>query len=130
MTDTPKKHVLVVEDESALLFALKAELTHAGYEVDAALSGEEGLNKAKSEKPAVIILDLLLPGMGGFDVLGKLKEDTETKTIPVLIVSNLAGSENVKKGKAMGAVDYIVKTEYSLERVVGRIKDAINAAAS
>ena len=124
-----KKRVLVVEDESALLFALKAELTHEGYEVDAALSGEEGLNKANSLKPAVIILDLLLPGMGGFDVLAKLKADANTKDIPVLIVSNLAGSENTEKGKALGAEDYIVKTEYSLERVVARIKEAIEKAA-
>ena len=126
MADKPsKKRILVIEDESALLFALKAQLSHAGYEIDAALSGEEGINKAHASKPDTIILDLMLPEMSGFEVLEKLKTDTKTKDIPVLIASNLADTDSIEHGKELGAVDYIVKTQYSLEKITERIEDVL-----
>ena len=126
MTKESKSRVLIIEDESALLFALKAELTHSGYEVSAALSGEEGANKAMTEKPAVILLDLLLPEMSGFEVMERLQSNDDTKDIPVIVVSNLADSDNVERSKKLGAIDYLIKTDYSLERIVERIKEAID----
>lgn len=124
-SSTTKKRVLVIEDESALLFALKAELSHEGYSVDAALSGEEGINKAITGMPDIIVLDLMLPEMSGFDVMERLNADEHTKNIPVLVVSNLADTEHVERGKQMGAVDYLVKTEHSLEKITQLLKKAI-----
>lgn len=90
-----------------------------------ALDGETGLKLAKSQKPDLILLDLVLPKIHGFEVLKKLKEDKETKGIPVIVLTNLEGVGDVDKVLGLGATTYLVKAQYSLEEVVEKIKKAL-----
>ena len=119
------KTILFVEDESALQKTFGDILKQEGYEMISALDGEIGLRLAKENKPNLILLDLILPKIHGFDVLKKLKEDNETKEIPVIVLTNLEGLEDVEKALELGATTYLVKTQYSLEEVVQKIKKAL-----
>jgi len=119
------KTILFVEDESALQKTFGDILQQEGYEMISALDGEIGLRLAKENKPNLILLDLILPKIHGFDVLKKLKEDSDTKEIPVIVLTNLEGLEDVEKALELGATTYLVKTQYSLEEVVQKIKKAL-----
>jgi len=119
------KTILFVEDESALQKTFGDILKQEGYEMISALDGEIGLRLAKENRPNLILLDLILPKIHGFDVLKKLKEDNETKEIPVIVLTNLEGLEDVEKALELGATTYLVKTQYSLEEVVQKIKKAL-----
>jgi len=119
------KTILFVEDESALQKTFGDILQQEGYEMISALDGEIGLRLAKENRPNLILLDLILPKIHGFDVLKKLKEDNETKEIPVIVLTNLEGLEDVEKALELGATTYLVKTQYSLEEVVQKIKKAL-----
>ena len=119
------KKILFIEDESALQKTFGEILRQEGYEMISALDGETGLRLAKSEKPDLILLDLILPKMPGFDVLKKLKEDNETKDIPVIVLTNLEDIKDVDRAIELGATTYLVKAKYSLEEIVEKIKKAL-----
>lgn len=121
------KKILLIEDEAALQKSLGDTLRGEGYEVLGALDGEIGERLAKTEKPALIILDLVLPKKHGLDVFQALKEDPETKDIPVIILTNLEKIENVEKVLEMGAKTYLVKANYTLREIVDKIKGVIEA---
>lgn len=119
------KKILFIEDESALQKSIGDVLEQAGYEVISALDGELGLRLAKTEKPDLILLDLILPKMRGFEVLEQLKGDLATKEVPVIILTNLENMEDVNQALELGAMTYLVKTHYTLDEVVGKIKKAL-----
>ena len=119
------KKILFVEDEAALQEAFGEVLKQAGYEVIMALDGEIGLRLAKSEKPDLILLDLVLPKLHGFEVLKKLKKNKETEDIPVIVLTNLEKVEDVETAIELGAKNYLVKTQYNLEEVIAKIKKII-----
>jgi len=119
------KTILFIEDESALQKTFGEILKQEGYEMIPALDGEVGLRLAKDKKPDLILLDLILPRIHGFDVLKKLKEDKETKEIPIIILTNLEGISDVDKAIELGATTYLVKAQYTLEEVVEKIKKAL-----
>ena len=123
------KTILFIEDESALQKTFGEILKQGGYEVISAMDGEAGLSLANppvgGKKPDLILLDLILPKVHGFDVLRQLKEDKETKEIPVIILTNLAGMEDVDKAIELGATTYLVKAQCSLEEVFEKIKKAL-----
>ncbi|PIP25010.1 MAG: response regulator, partial [Candidatus Nealsonbacteria bacterium CG23_combo_of_CG06-09_8_20_14_all_36_12] len=112
------KKILFIEDEETLQKTLGEVLKQEGYEIIPALDGEAGLNLLKSEKPDLILLDLVMPKMDGFEVLKRLKADEETKDIPVIVLTNLEGIGDVGKAIELGATTYLVKAQYSLEEVV------------
>lgn len=124
MKNKIKHKILVIDDEVAFLFAIEAKLSHEGFEVDTTTTAEEGLKKIE-DKPDIILLDLLLPKMNGFEFLEIVKKDPKTKDIPVIIISNYGAKNNVERGLKLGAIDFIVKLQYSLEEVVEKIKSAI-----
>jgi len=95
------------------------------YEAKGASDGEEGLNVAKAEKPDLILLDIILPKMNGFDVLQALKGDPVTKAIPVIILTNLEGSSDIEKALSLGAMTYLVKTNYELDDIIKRVEDTL-----
>jgi CheY-like chemotaxis protein len=117
--------ILFIEDESALQKAIEEVLTEKGYVIIKALNGEEGLEQARTEHPDLILLDLILPRKNGFEVLAELKQDETTKKIPVIVLTNLEGSEEVEKALALGAKTYLVKANYSLEEVCKKAEEAI-----
>ena len=119
------KKILFIEDESALQKTFGEILKQEGYEMISALDGEIGLRLAESKKPDLILLDLILPKIHGFDVLRKLKQDEETKNIPVIVLTNLEGTRDVDMVLETGATTYLVKAQYSLEEIVGKIKKAL-----
>jgi len=100
-------------------------LRQDGYEIISALDGEIGLRLAKTKKPDLILLDLILPKVHGFEVLEQLKGDEKTKDIPVIILTNLEKMEDVEKAIKMGATTYLVKSNYNLEEVTDKIKNAL-----
>src|SRR3989338_8475811 len=97
-----KAKILIVEDEEILLTALKEELLTGGYDVDGAGDGIEGLEKVKSFKPNLVLLDLLMPKMDGMEMLQKLKANPETKDVPVVILTNLSDYERISEALALG----------------------------
>ncbi len=119
------KKILFIEDESTLQKTFGEILKSEGCEVIPALDGEIGLRLAKNKKPDLILLDLILPKVNGFEVLKKLKAEVETKNIPVIVLTNLEGIGDVDKAIELGATTYLVKADYSLEEVVEKIKKAL-----
>ena len=119
------KTILFIEDESALQKTFGEILKQEGYEMIPALDGEVGLRLAKDKKPDLILLDLILPRIHGFDVLKKLKEDKETKEIPIIVLTNLEGISDVDKAIELGATTYLIKAQYTLEEVVEKIKKTL-----
>jgi DNA-binding response OmpR family regulator len=119
------KKILFVEDEVALQKAFGTILKDKGYDVVSAFDGETGLKLAKEVKPNLILLDLILPKIHGFEVLKKLKEEKETQQIPVIVLTNLEDMENVDKALELGAMSYLVKAQYSLEEILEKIKKAL-----
>jgi len=119
------KKILFIEDESALQETFKNLLGKEGYNVLSAFDGQSGLKLAKEEKPDLILLDLILPKVHGFDVLKELKKSSETKEIPVIVLTNLENPEHIGKVLELGATTYLVKAQYSLEEVLGKIKKTL-----
>lgn len=119
------KTILIIEDESALQKTLGDVLGQEGFVILPALDGESGLRFAKEKLPDVILLDLILPKANGFDVLKSLKEQEETKHIPVVVLTNLESMEDVQKALDLGAMTYLVKSNYTLEEVVEKVKQAL-----
>lgn len=117
--------VLVAEDDRFLSKAYGTKLKKEGFEVILAINGEEAFLKAKSEKPDVILLDLVMPKKDGFEALADLKKDSTTKIIPVIVLSNLGQEEDISRGRELGAVDYLVKSNISIREVVEKVKEVL-----
>jgi len=103
------KKILIVEDEQAIADAMQTGLTDAGYDAITAYDGEAGLNQAKELIPDLILLDLMLPKKDGMTVLKELRENEETKEVPVLILSQLSDTSKISEGVSLGVVGYLVK---------------------
>lgn len=119
------KTILFIEDEFAVQKTFGEVLTKEGYEVIQALDGEVGLKMAKAKKPDLILLDLVLPKVHGFDVLKQLKENKETKEIPVIVLTHMESIGDVDRAVELGATTYLVKAQYTLEELIEKIKKAI-----
>lgn len=116
------KKIIIVEDEQVLQKALSIELLGAEFQVLSALDGQAGLALIQKEKPDLVLLDLTMPKMPGFEVLKNLKADPATKSIPVIILSNLGQDEDKEKGMSLGAADYFVKSSTDLSVLSEKIK--------
>lgn len=114
MAITKKSIMLIVEDDEVLLRALYLIFHEGDYTIATASDGDTALKMAQRMKPDIILLDLLLPKMNGFDFLKFIKADTALKDIPVIVLSNLGDSENMTKAKELGALDYFVKSNTNL----------------
>ena len=114
--------ILIIEDDKFLRELIARKLTDENYEVEEAIDGEEGMKKVKTTKSDLILLDLILPGIDGFEVLSKIKEDPSLASIPIIILSNLGQREDVEKGLKLGAVDYLVKAHFTLDEIIAKIK--------
>ena len=105
----PKEKILVVDDEEDILELLKFNLSREGYEVSCAASGEEALSQVRSKTPDLMVLDLMLPGIDGLEVAKSLKEDPETKNIPIVMLTAKGEEADIVTGLELGADDYITK---------------------
>jgi len=120
----PKK-ILIVEDDKFLRELMSRKLREEGYEVLEAIDGDAGLKKMKKEKPDLVLLDLILPEIDGFEVLAAKKEDPEIAKIPVIILSNLGQREDVEKGLSLGAIDYLIKASFTPGEIVKKVKNIL-----
>lgn len=124
--DLTTKSIIVVEDESFLSKVLAERLEDEGFgRIDVAGNGEEALAKIKQHKPDIVLLDMILPKMNGFEVLEVMQADNALKKIPVLVLSNLGQDQDIEQAKKLGARDYIVKSNFSLQKVVEKIRSVI-----
>ncbi len=126
MSEPTKATILLVEDEAGFRQIYKDVLVSEGYEVLEAEDGDIGWQLAKEKKPDLILLDLILPKLSGYDVLKNIRAYEETKTIPVLVFSVLENSEDIKKSMLLGANDFIVKGFYEPSHVTEKIKTVLD----
>lgn len=114
--------ILIVEDDKFLRELIVAKLSKENYDVVVAVDGEEGIKKVKEEKPGLILLDLILPGIDGFEVLSQIKNDPSVAHIPVIIVSNLGQREDIERGISLGANDYLIKAHFTPGEIIDKIR--------
>ena len=122
------KKILFIEDEAVMQKAVSEFLGAKGYEVISALDGELGINMAKNSLPDLVLLDIVLPKKSGFDVLRDLKSDEKTKSIPVIILTNLSQMDDVSKMMDMGITTYLVKSDQSLQDILRVIDQTLGAS--
>lgn len=120
------KRILLAEDDRFLRKAAEATLKQHGFDVLTATDGEEALRLARAERPDLILLDLIMPKLQGFEALRALKADPATRAIPVIVLSNLGQSQDVQQTIEAGAAAYFVKANLSLQELVRRV-DAVLA---
>jgi len=120
------KKILIIEDDVILREVLSDFLVKEGFTVVTASNGEEGVNQAKKKKPDLIILDIILPKKDGFEVIKDLKKDEKTEKIFIVLLTNLESLNDIEKALNLGATTYLIKSDYSLEEVVKKIKDILN----
>ncbi len=116
------KKILVIEDDKFLRELIAQKLLKEGYNISEAIDGEEGIKKVKEEKPDLVLLDLILPGIDGFEVLSQMRADSSLTSIPVIILSNLGQKEDVEKGLKLGAADYLIKAHFTPGEIIDKIK--------
>lgn len=125
MDDSIKRKILIIEDDRALQSALVEMLNQEEYKTASAFDGEDGVQKAGTEKPDLILLDLILPKKDGFEVLAEIKNGPN-KNIPVLILTNLEEIDNVQKALDLGAKTFMVKSDFSLRDIIEKIKENLS----
>ena len=121
-----KKKILVVEDEPHISKLVKFLLEKNGFEVLQAFVGQEGIEMAKSKKPDLIILDVMMPNMDGFEVAKRLGMENTTKGIPIIMLSSAAQFKDKMKGIESGAVDYITKP-FDNDELVAKVKECLES---
>ncbi|HLC44997.1 MAG TPA: response regulator [Patescibacteria group bacterium] len=114
--------ILIIEDEPSLLKAMEEALLVHDFQVATAVDAGRGMEQVQEFKPDLILLDIILPGKNGFEILKELKSSPEYAKIPVIIMSNLGDEEEINQSMSLGAADYLVKAEYDLNEIVNRIK--------
>ena len=121
MLKDAKKTVLIAEDDAVLMRALYLLFHENNYTIASAADGETALKMTERLKPDLVLLDLLMPKMNGFEYLKNVKADPKLKEIPVIVLSNLGDQEDVAKAKALGALDYFVKADTDLTVLAAKV---------
>ena len=120
-------NILLVEDDTLLIDIYSTKLKEAGYEVEVVTDGSRVLEAIKKHKPALVLLDIVLPELDGWGVLKSIKEDSGTKDTKVLVLSNLGQKEEVEKGMKLGAVQYLVKAHHTPSQVVQEVTSLLTS---
>ena len=122
-----KKPVIVLVEDDDFISEMYALKFKDGYDVHVARDGAEGLEMIKKVKPDLVLLDIILPQLDGFEVLERVKKEESVKDIPVILLTNLGQKQNVKKGLRLGAVDYVIKAHHTPSEVVVKIKQILGS---
>lgn len=123
-----KAKILVADDDVVFLNALLAKLAVGGFEVKGVQKGKEIIKIIKDWKPDLIILDLILPDIHGLEILSELRENQSTKTLPVIVCTNVDEDNNEKKSYSLGAKEFLLKVHFSLDQLVEKIEEASKSA--
>jgi len=120
-----KHTILIVEDEVFLMNLLTLQMRKENFEVVQAFDGIEAVEKLKTVRPSLILLDLILPKKNGFEVLQEISQDPQLSNIPVVIISNLGQESDIARGKELGAIEYYVKARLSIDDLVNKVKEIL-----
>ena len=120
-----QKKILIIEDDDFFRGLIAKKLLFEEFDVYMAANGEEGVTKIKETKPDLVLLDMLLPSMDGFEVLAKIKADPATAATAVIIASNLVEKEDVDRALKMEATDYLIKSQYTPEMIIEKVKKVL-----
>ena len=117
--------ILIIEDEEIMYSLLEKKLKQEGYEVNVAKNGEEGLEKMKTNRPDLVLLDIIMPKKGGFEVMEEMRKEEDLKDLPVVVISNSGQPVELDKAKELGAKDWLIKTEFDPQEVIEKVKKQI-----
>jgi len=115
------KKILIVEDEEIMVSLLQKKLIKEGYEISVARDGDEGIRAIKEVKPNLILLDIIMPKMGGFEVMEEMNKDKELRKIPVIVISNSGQPVELDRAQKLGAKDWLIKTEFDPQEVINKV---------
>lgn len=119
------KKILLAEDDQLLARALKEVLTKQGYQIQIAHDGLQVLGEIKTFKPDLLILDILMPRLDGISALQELKQDEATRTIPVIVLTNLSDFENVQKVMDLGVRNFLVKSDWGIDKIAEKVEEVL-----
>jgi two-component system cell cycle response regulator DivK len=119
--------ILIAEDDPMMARLYQKVFTFEGYEVQMAVNGQDALDQARSFSPTLIVLDVMMPKLNGLQALGQIKADPKLKTIPVVMLTNLAGQQDAESALAQGAAKYVIKSEHEPKEVAGIVKEVLDA---
>lgn len=125
MDGTPKHKILIVDDDPFILDMYALKFREQGFDVEVARDGKEGLNKIKEYEPEVVLLDVVMPILDGFDVMRELKKEKAGPTIRVILLTNLGQKDDVERGMQLGAYDYIIKAHFTPSEVVDKVRNIL-----
>lgn len=121
--------ILVVEDDNFLRDLLARKLGQENCQFIAAIDGENALKLMNENKPSIVLLDLILPGIDGFEVLTQIKQNEQIKDVPVVILSNLGQDSDIQRAKELGADDFLIKANFSIDEVISKIKELVSSGS-
>jgi len=121
----PKK-ILIIEDEEIMFSLLEKRLKGEGYDIQIARDGQAGLAMMRQEKPDLVLLDIIMPKMNGFDVLEAMRADSSLKDVSAIIISNSGQSVELDRAKELGVKDWLIKTEFDIQEVLAKVKKQLN----
>lgn len=117
--------ILVIEDDQFLRDMLVDKLEAEGFGVVEAIDGESGMEVMQKEQPKLVLLDIVLPGIDGFEILQRMQKDPALSKIPVLIISNLGAQKDIDKAKELGALDYIIKAHFTPGEIIEKVRQTL-----
>jgi len=120
------KKILIIEDDPFLSEMYVAKFSENNFQVEVAIDGKDGLAKIKEFIPDLILLDIVLPKMDGFEILKKIKSDPKLKNIPIVLLTNLGQKNEIEKGMSLGANEYIIKAHFTPTAVVAKVKEILS----
>lgn len=120
------QNILLIEDDRFLIDIYTTKLKESGFSVEVVSDGELALSKIKEKNPDLVILDIVLPHLDGWEILRQIKSDPKLKKMKIIILSNLGQKEEVEKGTDLGAVKYLIKANYTPSEVVAEVKQLLN----
>jgi len=123
--DEPKK-ILLIEDEELIITLLQKKLEKEGYKVLVARDGVEGMEQMKEVVPDLVLLDIVMPRMGGLEVIEEMRKDKELRVVPIIVISNSGQPVELDRAKNLGARDWLIKTEFDPKEVLDKVKKQIN----
>lgn len=121
--------VLVVEDDEFLREVISQKLNSEGFKISSTIDATSALKNIEKSKPQVILLDLILPGMDGYEFLSQIKQNPASKDIPVIVLSNLGQKEDIERAMSAGATDYMIKANFTPAEIVQKVKDVVKGGA-
>jgi CheY-like chemotaxis protein len=125
-----KKKILIVEDDNFVAEVYSTKLLEMGHEVLIAQNGEEGIIQAGSNKPDLILLDIIMPVMGGIEMLEELKKNESLKNIPVILLTNVGEKESIQRVRDLGVQDYLIKSHFTPAEVIEKIETVLGKVDS